>query len=355
MAAEQDVVMSAAQAQADNVLHQASMMNNHTLTADTALGAESQDVQAAKEDAVILALPRIKPLDVEPDPDEPEWKYTPSNQRRLEGDVLRITSNLSFLSQVVRVITRDGESKGFETITGLDGLTFGVTDFASVGGIYSFFKDFNGHYPRDFQRMFGRLAGNLLNEDWLETENHKKRLNDGLVRLRWVREGLAKLLGRRRFRGFQLAHFVRGKVRARGAALDQFQKYGFTRQFTLAAICAVANSFGGPSVGGHVAHAIKAATGKRGRQMEDSFSRRFLEEYVDKECAKHPKTATILARGFGDEEGPMPGAGDLGHRGRRVRHLFLKFPFAAEDDRFTELGTFVLDKDERFAGDPATA
>src|SRR5215472_13454626 len=66
--------------------------------------------------------------------------YQPVDPVRVKADVMRVASNGSLMSRCLLVLTVDGNSKNFETITGQDGLTFGITDFASDGGIIEFMR-----------------------------------------------------------------------------------------------------------------------------------------------------------------------------------------------------------------------
>src|SRR5262249_17629338 len=95
----------------------------------------------------------------------------PQPPERVRDEVLRVSSNGSFISRCLRVITREGRSKNFETITGQDGLTFGITDFATDGGIKEFMKIVSKYFPKEFAAAFGTNADNLLDDAWIKNNN----------------------------------------------------------------------------------------------------------------------------------------------------------------------------------------
>ena len=81
--------------------------------------------------------------DPDPGPDHTQiWRYTPLDERRLFTDVRSVADPNSFIGRVLLVIARGGDSKNFEEITGQDGLTFGITDFAGNQGCTDFFREF---------------------------------------------------------------------------------------------------------------------------------------------------------------------------------------------------------------------
>src|ERR1700736_3560296 len=91
--------------------------------------------------------PRIPPIEQAPlHPKTSTYtNYKPQPPSRVRDDVLRVTSNNSFISRCLRMISRNGESKNFETITGQDGITFGIKDFATDDGILSFMRALQAH------------------------------------------------------------------------------------------------------------------------------------------------------------------------------------------------------------------
>jgi len=325
------------------------ILNKGHLVATSALDKAAQVMGRGEAVDSALTVHRGHPLAEDPPLVKKFWDYSPSDGARLAGDVMRASNNGSFVSRILRVISHEGHSKTFETITGEDGLTFGATDFAG-SGCYSFFKDASTHYPADFAKFFGSSAVDLLNERWVKEHNPKKS-NGGLVRFRFVREGLARFLGQRRLHGFQLAHFMRGKVRP---SLDVFQEHEFRYSLTLGAMICIANTLGAPSMRINflkpaLLHA--RATAEIGQEL--AIAKWMIEKYTNSKLEKYPDVATIVQRGFLANPGPLP-EDHLGHRGRRVRSLVVEFP-AGKGELFKELGTFTLDREESFAKDPATA
>ena len=130
--------------------------------------------------------------------------YKPQPPERVRDEVLRVSSNGSFMSRCLRVITREGRSKNFETITGEDGLTFGITDFATDGGIKEFMKIVSKYFPREFEPAFGTNADNLLDDSWIKNNNSggngKKAKDNGLIKFLWLRKGLDRILTNRHLR-----------------------------------------------------------------------------------------------------------------------------------------------------------
>ncbi len=53
------------------------------------------------------------------------------------------------------MLSRNGTSKNFETITGQDGITFGVKDFATDGGVLSFMRGLKKSHPKQMLASFG--------------------------------------------------------------------------------------------------------------------------------------------------------------------------------------------------------
>ena len=107
----------------------------------------------------------------------------------------------------------------------------------------------------------------------------------------------------------------------------------------------VANSFG---PGGMVAQLAKARQ-QAHTDEEKAVIRTFVTNYAMRDATSHviPATSSLLKRGFSDEEGQLPGQDELGHSGRRVRLLFEIFPWKLQQSYGGDLGTFVLNEDEK--------
>lgn len=297
-------------------------------------------------------VPRIHELEQDPRPGA-VWRYTPKDLDRLAEDVLKVTENGSFVGRILRVITNHGQSKNFEEITGQDGLTFGITDFAGNSGCCSFFKHFREQYPEAYEQAFGEQGGCLVDQDWVDEHNGGGKAegnNVGLIRFLWLRKGLSVLLSDRRFRGFQLAHFVRGKV---NPCEKTFREVGFEREFSLAAMIGIANSYGPGGMRKTFLQPALDAVSQEGRARENAVIERMLRRYVEREMDEYPQTQVLLKRGFGEQEGDFPAGGKLGHRGRRLKALFEVFPYGGED-AFAGVGRFSLAKEECFAEEGAT-
>jgi hypothetical protein len=302
---------------------------------------------------LVCEAPRYHALSEEPDPGE-VWRYTPRDGARLSREVCRVCSNGSFVSRVLRVITRDGESKNFEEITGQDGLTFGITDFAGNEGCCDFFRALKKRYPDVFAAAFGEEGQKLLDQEWVTAHNGGGKAegnNRGLIRFPFVRRGLAVVLADRRLFGFQLAHFVRGKVTP---AVRLFTEHGLKRELTLAALICIANSFG---AGGMRRKFLEPALARTAEMKDEGARERallqdMLSAYVAREVERHPRTEALLRRAFGQEEGDLPGEGQLGHRGRRVLKLLEVFPVDAADP-FGGIGRFALEALECDPDEPA--
>lgn len=296
---------------------------------------------------------RLTPLERDPEPGR-VTDYSPSDADRLAADVLRVSSNGSFVSRVLRVITRGGRSKHFEMLTGQDGLTFGVTDFAA-GSVASFFRATASGFPDDFGRAFGPKAPLLLDTGWVERENGGRHEYDnrGLIKYRWLREGLAELLAAEHLRGLQLSRFVEGKVTPAHRA---FINAGLTAEWTLAVMVGVANSFGaGGMRDGFLRRAVEKADAQHltGAARETFIGRDIAERYIGRDVADEPNARKVLAV-IRDPAAPIPETDSgLGHRGRRVWETLRAFPDRAKP--VVALGAFALSPAEVWAQDATTS
>lgn len=294
---------------------------------------------------------RVTPLERDPVPGA-VWRYSPADAERLAQEVLDATSNGSFVSSVIRVISRGGQSKTFRELTGQDGLTCGIGDFASNGGIASFFSRFAADFPGDFAAAFpdAGLRAQLLNEKWIAAQNggNSKSDNAGLIRYRWVREGLARILDDVRHDGWQLAQVTRGKIRP---AVDVAAAQGIRTAFGVACLAGIANSFG---AGGmrrtFAAPAAERYPGNEPAQLGWMLGL-YVKGEVDTDRATRPLVAE-LERALRGETPQLPKRG-LGHRGRRVRELLERFPSVTAP--YVGLGTYTLRAEQVWAGDPTTA
>ena len=293
------------------------------------------------------ATERKPPLSQEPRPLHDSRKYTdykPQPPTRVRDEVLRVASNGSFVSHCLLVISCDGREKNFETITGQDGLTFGITDFASDDGVYEFLKLLHQHYPGEFKAIFAEHSDDLLNLSWIKENNgggRGKDANDnGLVRFDWFRTGLDKILSNRRYYGLQLANFREGKV---DPCLKVFKTNGFQYELTLGAMIAVANSVGP----GGMNTLLKRATNDVPLgtiDRERHITEKMLSLYVSGDPLPGPDDSAYMQSAL--EEQPENGAAKLGHRADRVRRVVTNFP-PAKKQLLNGLGDFSLEADER--------
>lgn len=270
--------------------------------------------------------------------------YVPQPSKRVRDEVLRISNNGSFISRCLRMITREGKSKNFETITGQDGLTFGITDFATDGGVESFMVTINKYFPQEFEEAFGSNAQQILDATWIKANNaggKGKRANDnGLVKILWVRKGLDSILTNRHIYGAQLENFAQGKVEP---SLSTFQANGFKEEFTLAAMVGIANSRGSR---GMRADLIKAMSGVASSAVnrERLIVQNLLRNYVENDPHPGDGDKDLLEKGFAGSS--QLTETHLGHRGRRAYMIFKLFPLSSSK-MYSELGDFNLAADER--------
>jgi hypothetical protein len=242
------------------------------------------------------------------------------------------------------MISNYGLSKKFETITGEDGLTFGIKDFTS-GGVLPLLQLVNQQDSKAVSRAFGpAMAPNVLSLAWFGA--HSSAHDDhGLVAIRDFRVGLDQILDNRALHGAQLQRYRKESVEP---SLAAFKKRGFRLEFSLAAMIGVANSFGAGSEGagnGMIGRLDKAAAGGRD---EATAMREFVAAYAmrdAKNSSQRAATARLLKIGFGDAAGKLPSQDELSHSGRRILLLFQIFPWK-DQKAYSGLGNFALASDE---------
>lgn len=255
-------------------------------------------------------------------------------------NVRRVAGNHSFVSKCLLIITRHGGSKQFITITGQDGLTWGIKDFISVS-VHPLLSKLDAAWPGVIDAIFDNRADEVRDEQWLESHTIKRN-DEGLVAIDWLRRGLDQIVCDRRFHGLQLHEFVREAVTP---SREVFDEAGFGLAFSLAAMIGVANSFGARGMRRRLDTARDEAGSGAG---EAEIIERFCAAYAKRDDDGHEAdTRRLLRRGFGDESGPLPDPDDLGHSGRRIRELFLLFPWG-DQEPFSELGDFDLDEEESY-------
>jgi hypothetical protein len=266
------------------------------------------------------------------------------------------------------MITVNGGGKNFFTITGLDGLTIGITDFATTGGIQSFMKIMNQHAHDAVVASFStpdhpEHVEQATSNSWIASNNgpgptHKDNDDKGLVAQDFFRLGLNRLLCQRSTYGIQLHVFNQGKVKPGKAIFDRAH---FVFEVTLAAIIGIANS-GGPGMASRFLAAalldgtIAAITDPEAKEL--AVCRLMLKTYADGQPNRSEKdlekTTYNLGVAFGDAEGALYTGSQLQHRGGRVRYVLQLFPPLART-RLGDLGRYSLAPVEKFAGDPLTS
>ena len=266
-----------------------------------------------------------------------------AERTRVTNDV-RAVLNDSLVARCLKVITRNGESKNFETITGEDGLTFGIKDFIS-DTVPALIGKLGNQSPALLTDAFGSHRNDAENPAWIQAHTSKSN-DDGLIAVRWFREGLDRLLCERSLHGLQLELFRKETIEP---SVEICHEKGWHLEFSLAALTGVVNSFGG---GGTRSLLKKAAAAAEPEAGERAVIRELLETYAlrDAGSSAHDATLLLLKRGFGDEDGPLPIADDLKHSGRRVLALFNVFSWAAETQFGDDLGSFSLSADEELTG-----
>lgn len=345
----------------DTVIAWYAAMSDEAATTASAARTLSRPFQAVTPVARRPAIeeePRY--LDGAPEPDAGGRRYY-TNYATVDAaaavdEVRRVCAGGSWVERILRVITNEGRSKNFVTITGLDGLTFGITDFASDGGVHGFMTLCRQSRPEQAAAAFGDHLAEVTDREWIRENNgsRRKRLADdrGVIRFRWLREGLDRLLSDPALHGLQLAAFVRGKV---SPSLEAFKDQAFTLELPVAVMVGIANSYGFRGMRRHFLIPALAEVEGRGVDRELGVAEHMLKAYVRgerREAARVPGL-DVVARGFGRTPGGLPGEAPsgLGHRGTRAYLILRHFPAGAV---YTGLGAFTLSSEERFDGEPTT-
>jgi hypothetical protein len=261
-----------------------------------------------------------------------EYKLKEKDVRAHAIDEVRaVTGSGSFIARSLRVITGNGGSKIFETITGEDGLTFGIKDFTS-DGLLPLLKLIETNHPGAINGAFGENT-KVLQEGWLAAR--KSKINDhGLIDIAEVRRGLDVIFSDPQFHGEQLERY---KTESVDRVLGIFKERAYEKEFTLAAMVGAANSGG---IGGLEKWLAKAHD-KIGSSDEEKIVPEFVRIYAlrDAESSRVKATNDLIEKVFHGKAGSLPDWDELSHSGRRVRWLAEYFSWG-EGDRFSELGSF---------------
>jgi hypothetical protein len=189
------------------------------------------------------------------------------------------TGNGSLVSRVLRVITVDGTEKNFEMITGQDGLTFGIGDFATSGSILTWMREVNRSHPTKMRTAFGDHIRQVLDPQWIADNNatsapkNSFKNDNGLVAVTWLRQGLSNLLCDPEVKTTQLAAWRSATVEPAKKVFDQEH---LTLEISLASMIGIANSVG---VGGMRTVFRRAANGvqpRNGTERELAITRQAL-------------------------------------------------------------------------------
>ena len=273
-----------------------------------------------------------------------------------KNEVHRVTSNLSFASRTLFIIAED---KHFEDLTGEDGNTIGIGDFAA-GSDVAFLLEAKRLYPTLVAEAF---AGDAVHVEkaWLHAHMAGKDdaghwLNDhGLIAIDWLRKGTARILADRRFYGIQLDFWMADKVKP---SRQEFEKHGFTLEFTLAAMCGMANSMGPGGMRKLVEKGVERASRKQGRDRELAAIRYAVDTYAhtgasfrddspEKERAQRSADAAI-AHIFDGADRPKSAE----HRGNRMLLTGDWFPLSEPKEFDGTLGGFALEEGEKAPAGP---
>jgi hypothetical protein len=260
-----------------------------------------------------------------------EYRLKEAEERKKAvADVRRVTGPDSFVARALRVITGNGGSKNFLTITGQDGLTFGIKDFTS-GGLLPLLQLIETNHHGAVEAAFGKDTP-VLSRNWLKARTSP--LNDhGLITIAEVRVGLDRILGDSRFYDEQLERFSAEAVMP---SLRKFRDRKYKREFTLAAMIGAANS-GGP---GGLEKWLARAEANTGSAKEEIVIPEFMRLYVMKDAgSKVAASQDLLDKVFHNKPGKLPDWNSLGHAGRRLRWLAEYFSWDSGLP-FTELGKF---------------
>lgn len=243
-----------------------------------------------------------------------------------------VTGKGSFVARILRVITGNGGSKIFETITGQDGLTFGIKDFTS-DAVLPLLQLIEKNHPGAVKEAFGDQT-QVLSNGWLAAR--KSKINDhGLVALKEIRLGLDRILSDPRYHDEQLERFVKEAV---DPTLGVFKGKKYVREFSLAAMIGAANSGGA----GGLNRWLSEAEEKTGSKAEETVIPEFVRIYTMRDArddAQAQATRDLLDKVFKAKAGALPDWSRLGHSARRLRWQSEYFSWA-DGKRFEELGTF---------------
>lgn len=261
--------------------------------------------------------------------------YRPTQSARVTRDVMDATANGSLVSRVLRVITVDVTAKNFEMITGQDGLTFGIGDFAR-DSIPTWMQEVNQSYQTKMRTAFGDHIQDVLGQ-WIHDHNVRKNDN-GLVAVTWLRLGLSNLLCDPEVKTAQLAAWRSTTVEPAKKVFDQEH---FTLEISLASMIGIANSKG---VNGMRAVFREAANGVQppnGTERELAITRKALEQYATGDPHRLAARDDGAVHAILYEHNEVS-CSPLGHRAKRVC-MIAKYFNPGNAIRFSGMGSFSIE------------
>jgi hypothetical protein len=262
-----------------------------------------------------------------------EYKLKEASVREYAITEVRVvTGKKSFVARTLRVITGNGGSKIFETITGQDGLTFGIKDFTS-DAVLPLLQLIEENHRGAVKEAFGDQT-KVLENGWLAAR--KSKVNDhGLVALKEIRLGLDRILSDPRYHDEQLERFVKEAV---NPTLEVFKGKKYVREFSLAAMIGAANSGGAGGLNRWLSEAERNTRSTAEAVVIPEFMRIYSMRDARND-AQRQATGDLLDKVFKGKAGKLPGWDELGHSARRLRWLAEYFSWA-NAKAFEGLGDF---------------
>ena len=266
--------------------------------------------------------------------------YQPADRKRVTLDVLNATANGSFVSRALRVITVEGTGKNFEMITGQDGLTFGVGDFATSDSVFAWMEQVNARHADKVKAAFGENADKAVSRRWISENNAPNvkgalKNDNGLIATPWFRQGLARLLCDPEIRAVQLVVWKTTKV---DPSKQFFDEQKFRLELTLASMIGLANSMGIGGMKTLFRRSAAKATSSDSTARELEITRESLTSYVTADPHRKPGDSDAARRLL---SGGSAACDSLGHRAKRVCMITRHFE-PTKTVALTEIGSFAI-------------
>src|SRR5437868_8104762 len=282
-----------------------------------------------------------------------------------KDEVYRVTSSLSFIARALIIISED---KHFEDLTGEDALTIGIGDFAA-GSDVAVLLEFNRLYPGlvkeafgdKYDQAFGNGGGWMKEQQKATRKKHGSYRNDhGVIVNAWFRKAAAQLLADRRFYGIQLNFWRKDKVET---SLGHFRSFGFKLQFSLAAMCGMANSMGPGGMYKLVKRSVDAVSGKSGLEREIAAMRLAVAGYASSGASFNDDNGDAKVKAAkANADAAVAAIFDGGKRPASPEHRSLRmlltgdwFPVNEEAAFDGDLGDFSLEEGEKAPPAPSNS